>query len=123
MDVTSGHLVSSWALHHDSVDVHWPYTKGSTMTTASRTRDQRIEFRTTSELRDLVDRAVEASGTPLTEFAETSLIAAAQRILADRNQFTLSAEAAAAWDQINARPARELQGLRRLLDRPAPFEE
>ena len=93
------------------------------MATAARTRDQRIEFRTTNEVRDLVDRAVQASGTPLTEFAETSLIAAAQRILADRNQFTLSAEATAAWDQINARPARDLPGLRRLMDRPTPFAE
>jgi uncharacterized protein (DUF1778 family) len=92
------------------------------MAATSRTRDQRIEFRTTAEVRELVTRAVEATGTPLTEFAEASLVQAAHRVLADRNRFALSAEAAAAWDAINARPARELAGLHRLLDRRSPFD-
>lgn len=106
------------------VDVHWPYTgEAEAMATASRTRDQRIEFRTTAEVRELVDRAVEAAGTQLTDFAEASLVQSAQRVLADRDRFELSAEAADEWDKINSRPARELAGLRRLLDRPSPFEE
>lgn len=90
---------------------------------ATRTRDQRIEFRTTAEVRKLVDRAVETTGTPLTDFAEASLVQAAQRVLADRDRFELSEPAAAEWERINSRPARELPGLRRLLDRPSPFEE
>jgi uncharacterized protein (DUF1778 family) len=89
----------------------------------ARARDERIEFRTTPGIRRLVERAVEASGSSLTEFAEASLILAAQRILADRERFVLSDRAAAEWEAINARPARELPGLRRLLERTSPFDE
>lgn len=89
----------------------------------ARTRGERIEFRTTPATRRLVERAVEASGTNLTEFAEASLIAAAQRVMADRDRFVLNQAAADAWEAINARPARELPGLRALMARPSPFEE
>lgn len=93
------------------------------MGTTARTREDRIEFRTTREVRRLIDRAVEASGNSLTEFAEASLTAAAQRLLADRQRFVLSAEALAEWEAINARPARDLPGLRSLMRRPSPFGE
>ena len=52
--------------------------------TVTRARDERIEFRTTAEARRLVERAVEASGSNLTDFAESSLVLAAQRVMADR---------------------------------------
>ncbi len=93
------------------------------MAATARARGERIEFRTTPELRRLVERAVEASDSTLTEFAEASLVFAAQRVMADRDTFVLSEEAAAEWEAVNARPARELEGLRRLMARPSPFEE
>jgi uncharacterized protein (DUF1778 family) len=71
----------------------------------------------------LIDHAVKASGSTLTDFAEASLTAAAQRILADRDRFALSAKALAQWETINAGPARDLPGVRRLMDRPTPFVE
>lgn len=89
----------------------------------TRARDARIEFRTNPEVRRLVERAVEASGTNLTDFAESSLVLAAQRVMADRERFVLSERAAAEWEAINSRPARELPGLRRLMARPSPFGE
>ena len=93
------------------------------MPSTARTREDRIEFRTTRAARAVIERAVEASDTSLTEFAEMNLILAAERILADRDQFSLSAEAAAQWESINAQPARELAGLRRLMARPSPFDD
>ena len=89
----------------------------------TRAREERIEFRTTREVRDLIDRALDASGRTMTEFAETSLTTEAQRVLADRDRFVLAGEDAAAWDAINARPAHDLPGLRSLLERPSPFAE
>jgi uncharacterized protein (DUF1778 family) len=89
----------------------------------TRTRKDRIELRTTPAVRKLIDRAVKASGSSLTDFAEASLTAAAQRILADQDRFVLSAKALTEWETINARPARELPGVRRLMDRPSPFVE
>lgn len=93
------------------------------MSMEARARAERIEFRTTPEVRRLIDRAAAASGNNLTAFAEQSLVLAAQRVMADQAQFTLSDRAAAAWDAINAQPARELPGLRRLMARPSPFDE
>jgi len=93
------------------------------MSTPTRSRGERIEFRTTPQVRRLVERAVEASGSNLTAFAETSLVLAAQRVMADRERFVLSEQAAEEWDAINDRPARELPGLRRLMERPSPFDE
>ena len=90
-------------------------------TETSRRRSERIEVRTTPEDRALIDRAVAASGTDLTAFVVSSVTAAARRVLADRTEFVLSAEAAEEWEAINSRPARDLPGLRRLMQRPSPF--
>jgi uncharacterized protein (DUF1778 family) len=93
------------------------------MATTARTRDRRLEIRTTAEERALIDRAAEASGTDLTSFVVANLTDAARRVLADRDRFVLDAAASAEWERINRRPAKELAGLRRLLQRPSPFIE
>jgi uncharacterized protein (DUF1778 family) len=91
--------------------------------TETRRRNRRLELRTTPHERELIDRAVAASGTDLTEFVVTSAVHAAQRVLADRDEFVLDGDALEAWEAINSRPARDLPGLRRLMERPSPFEE
>ncbi len=58
-----------------------------------RLRSRRLEVRTTPEDRALIDRAVPASGTNLTSFVVTNLTVAAQRVLADRSEFTLGPDA------------------------------
>lgn len=105
--------------------VQWPYsTVGRQgMATTSRRRSCRLELRTTPEERSLIDRATAATGTDLTEFIVTHATDAARRVLADRDRFTLDEIALAEWEAINARPARDLPGLRRLLQRPSPFTE
>lgn len=105
--------------------VQWPYDneRGAVTSTTKRTRSERLEVRTTTEDRALIDRAVATSGTDLTEFVVTNLRAAAQRVLADRHEFTLDADALAAWERLNHRPARSLAGLHELLTRPSPFAE
>jgi uncharacterized protein (DUF1778 family) len=89
----------------------------------SRRRNRRLELRTTAEERELLDRAVAATGSDLTEFVVRHASDAARRVLADRDVFQLDSKTAAAWDEINARPARDLPGLRRLMERPSPFRE
>lgn len=93
------------------------------MASTTRTRNRRLEIRTTTQERDLIDRAAEATGTDLTTFVVAQLTDAARRVLADRDQFVLSADAAAEWDKINRRTAKDLAGLRRLMARPSPFTE
>ncbi len=93
------------------------------METQSRRRSRRMDLRTTPEERDLIDRAVTATGTDLTDFVVTHAYDAARRVLADRDRFDLDPVARAEWEAINARRAREVPGLRRLMERPSPFSE
>lgn len=90
---------------------------------ATRLRSERLEVRTTADERALIDRAVAEQGTDLTEFVISNLTVAAQRVLADRTDFVLDAEAGRAWEAVNRRPARDLPGLRRLMERPSPFAD
>lgn len=90
--------------------------------TDTRRRSRRLEVRTTPDERELIDRAVEIQGGDLTGFVVGNVVAAARRVLADRDAFLLDADQRGAWDALNARPARELTGLRALMKRPSPFE-
>ena len=87
----------------------------------ARMRSERLEVRTTKDERTLIDRAAAEQGTDLTEFVISNLTVAARRVLADRTEFVLDAQSAEAWDDINRRRARDLPGLRRLMERPSPF--
>lgn len=88
---------------------------------AKRKRSERLEVRTTPEDRALIDSAVAASRTDLTEFVVANLTVAARRVLADRSEFILDSESQRAWENINRRRARDLPGLRELMQRPSPF--
>jgi len=88
-----------------------------------RRRSRRMDLRTTTEERELIDRAVIASGTDLTDFVVTHASEAARRILADRGHFGLDPSALKQWEALNARPACDLPGLRALMQRPSPFSE
>ncbi len=88
-----------------------------------RIRSRRLAVRIIPEDRALIDRAVAASGTDLTDFVVTNLTVASRRVLADRTAFMLDAEGQQAWERINRRPARSLAGLRALMERPSPFTE
>ncbi len=90
-------------------------------TTESRRRSRRLELRTTADERDLIDRAAAVAGSDLTEFVVTNAVDAARRLLAARERFELDEGAIEQWEALNARPARDLPGLRRLMDRPSPF--
>lgn len=93
------------------------------MQTESRRRSRRMELRTTPEERDLIDRAVATTGTDLTDFVVTEACDAARRVLADRDRFELDEETLTAWEALNARPAHDLPGVRRLMRRASPFSE
>jgi uncharacterized protein (DUF1778 family) len=89
--------------------------------TAHPKKDQRFEFRITTDDRELFARAADAAGVPVSTFANEQLRIAAQRVLADRTEFVLSPVEAALFEEMLERPARDLPGLRALLDRPSPF--
>lgn len=109
--------------------VQWTYIEISSVevvwmaTTDARRRSRRLELRTTPDERELIDRAVLVTDTDLTEFVVANAVEAARRVLADRDRFELDGDALAEWEAINARRARDLPGLRRLMQRPSPFAE
>jgi uncharacterized protein (DUF1778 family) len=90
--------------------------------TETRRRSRRLELRTTPDERELINRAAAISGNDLTDFVVGSAVTAAQRLLADRQAFSLDTTQQQAWEALNARRARDLPGLRALLERPSPFE-
>ena len=91
------------------------------MSTTSQRKTERIEVRVTPDDKELVTRAVGELGTDLSAFVTESVVIEAQRVLADRTDFRLSPSAWEAWEALNARPARRLEGLAELLERPSPF--
>lgn len=91
------------------------------MPATSRKRTERIEVRTTKAERTLIDRAAKAAGTDVTTFVVAHVTEAANRVLADRERFALSPSAMTEWDAINTRAPRVLPGLKRLFERPSPF--
>lgn len=93
------------------------------MPASIRARNKRLEVRVTLEERELINRAVEEIGTDLTTFVVMNLMDASRQVLADRDRFVISTEVATQWDKMNELPARELDGLRKLMDRPSPFGE
>ena len=84
-------------------------------------KTSRIELRASESDRDLLDRAAAAIGTDRSSFLLNQGRLAAQRVLANREQFVLDQRGLEEWEHINNRPARELPGLIRLLQRPSPF--
>jgi uncharacterized protein (DUF1778 family) len=92
-------------------------------TTETRRRSRRLELRTTPDERELIDRAASVTATDLTEFVVGNAVEAARRVLADRDRFELDQRAMEEWEAIKARRARDLPGLRRLMQRPSSFAE
>jgi uncharacterized protein (DUF1778 family) len=86
-------------------------------------RSSRIELRATEADRSLIFRAAEACNMKISEYAVSRLVTESRRVLADRTEFVLSPEAQAEWEAINARPARDLPELRKLMERPSPFKQ
>jgi uncharacterized protein (DUF1778 family) len=89
--------------------------------TTKRRRSQPLEIRITPEERVLIDRAVAAAGTDLTEFVVSNLKIAAQQVLADRTEFVLDRSALDRWEVVNDGPARHLPGVAALFARPTPI--
>ena len=82
-------------------------------------KTSRIELRATEDERDLLDRAATALGTDRSSFLLAQGRLAAQRVLADREQFVLDADGPLLFEEC-ATPAAgsalkgEFEGLRRL---------
>ncbi len=85
------------------------------------TKTGQLGLRVAPEIKTLFQTAAASQGVSVARFIEQTAIEAAQRELADRTSFTLSADQIDAWETLNSEPAKDLPGLRELLNRPSPF--
>ncbi len=86
------------------------------------TANKVINFRTSAEKQQLIDRAAELVGKNRTEFVLEASCEKAREVLADRTQFTLAAKALRKFNAIIEAPLPRKAALRRLLKTPAPWE-
>lgn len=84
-------------------------------------KDTRINLRGTSAELEFIRRAAEASQKTLTEFVLESAANAAERVLADRREFSLDSEAWKAFEEALARPVVIKPRLSALIGEVEPF--
>lgn len=86
-------------------------------------KSRRFELRATEEEMDRINVAVALGGeTSIREFLMGAALAAADRRLLERTQFTLNASEYARFLEILDRPVQEKPRLRRLLNEPSVLE-
>lgn len=84
-------------------------------------RDQRLNFRASAQQHLLIRRAAEATDSTVTDFVLDSVLASAERVLADRKWFVASEEQ---WEEFQAlldAPLGPMPRLDSLLRRDSPF--
>jgi uncharacterized protein (DUF1778 family) len=86
-------------------------------------KDTRINLRGTSAELEFIRRAAEVSQKSLTEFVLESAAVAAERVLADRREFTLEAHAWQVFQEALERPAVLKPRLSGFLTEPESFIE
>lgn len=88
----------------------------------TETRDHRWNLRVESSEDALVRAASDVAETSYSNFVRAAAVSEARRVLADRTQFPLDAQAWAQFTQLLERPPRVPSGLRDLYSRPSIFE-
>lgn len=85
------------------------------------TRAERIEIRTTAELKAALEKAAQLQDQSLSAFVLNASRDAATRVLGDQTRFTLTERQMKALNQALDAPARELPALKRLFAKPSVF--
>ena len=89
---------------------------------SAQTRDSRWNLRVASRDDIIVRRAAEESHRDLSEFVRAAAVLEAERILADRTEFTLDTDSWNRFVESLDRPPRILPGLKDFFSRPSVFE-
>lgn len=84
-------------------------------------KEDRLQIRVDPEEKRLLERAARASHQTVSAFVLQAAALQAEQVLADRTTISLSPEAAAAFNEALARPARVNERLAMALGRPQQF--
>jgi uncharacterized protein (DUF1778 family) len=97
-------------------------TKGGRVSTLHLTKTERIDVRTTSPVKQLLQDAARNSHKTVSEFLLDAGISAANTELANRRHFALDDEQWADFQQALDRPVQDKPRLRKLLNEPGLLE-
>ena len=86
-------------------------------------RVERIEIRTTAELKIMLEQAARLQDQSLSAFVLSASRDAAARVLGDQTRFMLTTTQMSALNKALDAPARELPSLKRLFAKPSVFAE
>lgn len=81
-------------------------------------KGERINLRIDAHTKELLEAASEVEQTSVSAFVLSAASVAAENVLADRRTFTLNEENWEAFDNALERPARDVPGLRELMNGP-----
>lgn len=81
-----------------------------------------INFRAPAAKQALIDHAAEISGKNRTEFILEASCEKAREVLADQTHFAVSSKTLRRFNQLIDAPLANPKALKRLLDKPAPWE-
>jgi len=93
------------------------------MSLAKPQKSERIDIRTTSTAKHLIQQAAIASHKSISEFLLEHGLAAAEQTLADRRSFTLNTEQWQAFQQALDSPPQPKPNLEKLLTQASVFDE
>lgn len=86
-------------------------------------RDQRLNFRVSAQQQGLIRQAADARDSTVTDFILDSVLASAERVLADRKWFVASDEQWAQFQALLDAPLDPKPKLDQLLRRESPFAD
>jgi len=85
-------------------------------------KEERLHLRVDAAQKALLEAAGRAAGTSVSTFVLKAATEAAADVLADRRAFVLDQDAWRVFDEVLARPAQEVAGLRELLTTPTVLD-
>ena len=90
---------------------------------ASVTKDQRLNIRASAEVKRLVEEAARATHMTASAFILQAALRSAQDVIADQTRFVLDPDQWSAFTAVLNRPAREIGALERAASKQSPFSE
>jgi uncharacterized protein (DUF1778 family) len=88
---------------------------------STATKDDRLDLRLTSQQKSEIEKAAAISGRSVTDFSVSVLLEEAAEVIRRDRDLAMSQKAWDAFNKVLERPARPLDGLAELLNRPSVF--
>ena len=86
-------------------------------------KDQRLNIRTSSEVKSVVEEAARVSHMTASEFVLQAALRSAEQVLSDQTRFVLPPEQWQEFTALLGRPARVIPALRDAMAKPSLFSE